>query len=80
MPGEDLQQRRLAGAVLADQGVRLPVGRSKADAAKRVHGAKRLAHVEKVEAVVIGRVILLRVSANLAAVSAYSLGNPSIGR
>ena len=39
--GEDLQQRRLAGAVLADQRVRLALGDVEADAAERVDGAER---------------------------------------
>ena len=39
--GEDLEQRGLAGAVLADQRVRFALGDVEADAAQRVHGAKR---------------------------------------
>ena len=38
--GQDLQQRGLAGAVLADQRVRLARGDVEADAAQRVDGAK----------------------------------------
>ena len=39
-PGEDLQQRRLAGAVLADERVRLALRHIEADAAQGVDGAK----------------------------------------
>ena len=42
---EDLQQRRLAGAVLADERVRLARRNVEADAAERAHGAERLADV-----------------------------------
>ncbi len=42
---EDLEQRRLAGAVLADERVRLARRDVEADAAERAHGAERLAEV-----------------------------------
>jgi hypothetical protein len=38
--GEDFEERRLAGAVLAHQGVRLAGSHAEADARKRPHGAK----------------------------------------
>ena len=38
--GENLEERRLAGAVLAHQGVRLAGAHGKADAAERPHGAE----------------------------------------
>ena len=39
-PARIFEQRRLAGAVLADERVRLALGDVEADAAERVHGAK----------------------------------------
>jgi hypothetical protein len=49
-PGQDLQQRRLAGAVLADEGVRFALGDIEADAAQRVDGAKRFVDALETEA------------------------------
>src|SRR5436309_2101942 len=42
---EDLQQRRLAGAVLADDRMRLAVGDRAGDAAERRDGAERLVNL-----------------------------------
>ena len=42
--GEDLDERRLAGAVGAEQGVHLAGGDDEVDAAQRHHGAERLGH------------------------------------
>ncbi len=47
--GEDLQQRRLAGAVLADERMRLALGHVEADAAQRVDGAKRFLNVVELQ-------------------------------
>ena len=49
-PGEDLQQRRLAGAVLADERVRLALRHIEADAAQGVHGAKGFLNVVELQA------------------------------
>ena len=49
-PGEHLEQRGLAGAVLPDEGVRLPLGDAEGDAAQRLDGAERLPDVCELEA------------------------------
>jgi hypothetical protein len=47
--GQDLEQRRLAGAVLAHQRVRAAGGHLERDAAQRVDGAKRLANAAELQ-------------------------------
>ena len=47
--GEDLEQRRLAGAVFSDQAVRFPFGDGERDAAQRRDGAERLADIGELE-------------------------------
>ena len=48
-PGEDLDQRRLAGAVLADERMRLAGAAIEADVAQRVHAAERLRDVRHLD-------------------------------
>ena len=47
--GEDLEQRGLAGAVLADEGVRLALRDRERHAPERAHGAERLLDVAELE-------------------------------
>ena len=47
--GEDLEQRGLAGAVLADERVRLALADGEGHPVERLHGAERLAHVVEFE-------------------------------
>ena len=47
--GKDLEEGRLAGAVLAHEGVRLAGAHGKADAGERAHRAEGLVDVEELE-------------------------------
>jgi hypothetical protein len=47
--GENLQQRGLAGPVLADERVRFPFGDGERDIAQRLDGAERLGDVHELE-------------------------------
>ena len=47
--GQDLEERRLAGAVLADERVASPAATAEADAAQRADGAERLPDVVELE-------------------------------
>ena len=48
--GEHLEQRGLAGAVLAHQGVGFPAADTERHTAQRPHGAERLVNIDELEA------------------------------